>query len=251
MEKLGDTSEGPFRVLSTKRLSDSAVEQILLLVRDGHLPSGTKLPPERELVESLGVSRTSLREAMRVLETMGILRVVPGKGTWVADPRGAAPTGGWSSWLPRHREDVLHLMEMREPLEVKAAALAAERATPEDVRTLRHCLSVLIAAVDTHDVQAVAAADAALHECIARSAHNPILAEALDSLGQLTAVARLAVVSIPRRLQRTGDEHSIIVEAIANGDVKRAESTMHEHVKRAADEVRVMAKIAEEERGSQ
>ncbi len=246
---MGGSSEGPFRTLHTKRLSDSAVEQILVFVRDGRLPSGTKLPSERELVESLGVSRTSLREAMRVLETMGILTVLPGKGTWVADPKSTVPTGGWSSWLPRRREDVLYLMEMREPLEAKAASLAAHRATAEDLRLLERCLSELTVAVETQEVRAVAKADAALHECIARTSHNPILAEALDSLGQLTAVARLAVVSLPRRWQRIGEEHRIIVEAIAAGDVGRAESSMYEHVRRAAEEVRIMAKIAEEERG--
>lgn len=83
----------PFTSLKPKRISDSAVDQIVALINNGTLPPGTRLPPERNLVKRLGVSRNSLREAIRILETMGLLSVAPGRGTWlVGGPhRSAAP----------------------------------------------------------------------------------------------------------------------------------------------------------------
>ena len=80
-----------FEQVKPKRLSDGAMEQVLGLVREGKLPPGAKLPPERELITLLGVSRTPLREAIRILETKGVLRVVPGQ--WHLCVRRAAAAG--------------------------------------------------------------------------------------------------------------------------------------------------------------
>ncbi len=108
-----------FTSLKPRRLSDGAVDQVVALVRSGALAPGAKLPPERDLVVRLGVSRNSLREAVRILETMGILRVVPGRGTWVREDVNQRAMQPVTSWLPVHSRDASDLLEMRETLEVK------------------------------------------------------------------------------------------------------------------------------------
>ena len=109
-----------FESVKPKRLSDSAVDQILNLVNTGQLTPGSRMPPERELITRLGVSRTSLREAIRILETLGVLRVVPGRGTWVRDDYQRPSLGDTLAWLPNHEHDVLQLFEVRETIELLA-----------------------------------------------------------------------------------------------------------------------------------
>ncbi len=126
-------SGDPFFSLKAKRLSDSAVEEILGLIREGKLELGSKLPAERELITRLSVSRSSLREAIRMLEATGVLVVRPGRGTWIRDDYRRPARDGWLSWLPHHQKDVTELLEMREPLEVQAASLAADRGTTDQL----------------------------------------------------------------------------------------------------------------------
>lgn len=227
----------PFTSLKPKRLSDGAVDQVVNLVRSGVLTPGAKLPPERDLVERLGVSRNSLREAVRILETMGILRVVPGRGTWVREDVNQDTVKTDASWLPTHSRDAADLLEMRETLEVKAAALAAERGSEQDRERVMSCLQALHEAIDTGEVEAIINADARFHEAVADASGNRILAEALLSLSALVVETRRVVVSLPGRLRRMGPEHDAVAQAIVARDAEGAARAMFVHVRRVAEEV--------------
>lgn len=233
-----------FVSLKPKRLSDSAVEQILNLVRQGHLDPGSKLPPERELITRLSVSRTSLREAIRILETMGVLRVVPGRGTWVRDDYAEPVLGGNLSWLPKHSDDVFQIFEMRETLEVRAAALAAERGTPEQIAAVNAAVRRYEEAVNAGEADALADTDRAVHESISRASGNKYLIQVLDSVQDLVQDIRKVMVAIPGRPARIAQEHHPVLEAIQAHDPAAAARAMSHHVRNAEEEVRAAASLS-------
>jgi len=228
----------PFFSLKPKRLSDSAVEEILGLIREGKLQLGSQLPPERELMTRLSVSRGSLREAIRMLETMGVLIVLPGGGTWMReDYQGRLSSDGWLSWLPDHRKDVTELLEMRETLEVKAASLAAERSTPGQLARIQRELSRMEAALAADDLEELVASDTGVHDSIADASGNSILAQTLRSLSRLVTESRRAVWAIPGHPRRSVPEHSKVVQAIVAGDSEAAAKAMFKHVRKAREDV--------------
>lgn len=236
-------SNDMFVSLKPKRLSDSAVDQILGLVRQGNLAPGSKLPPERELITRLSVSRTSLREAIRILETMGVLRVVPGRGTWVRDDYSEPALGSNLAWLPSHSDDVFQMFEMRETLEVRAAGLAAERGTPEQLADLEASVKRYERAVDTGDMDALADTDRAVHESIARASGNKYLVQVLDSVHDLVQDIRHAMVFIPGRPARIAMEHQPVLDAILARDPAAAARAMSHHVRNAEEEIRAATSL--------
>ena len=231
-----------FEQVKPKRLSDGAMEQVLALVREGKLPPGTKLPPERELIVLLKVSRTPLREAIRILETKGVLRVVPGRGTFVAEaaPPPELPETAFA-WLSTHHHEVIQLLEMHEALEAKAAALAAERVTPAQMQTLRARLDDLHRAAEAGDRDGMSAADARLHAAIHEASGNEIIARFLGELAELSSVTRLTLMELPDRPKRVVAEHAAIVDAIERRDAATATEAVVAHVQRSKEQIRAVA----------
>ncbi len=234
---MGTAVASTFKMLQPKRLSDSTVEQVLDLVRSGELAPGAKLPPERQLVASLGVSRNSLREAIRMLETMGVLRVEPGRGTWVREDVGESPVDLASTWLPAHGRDVRDLLEMRDTLEIKAAALAAERGNSEALESIVAALDQLKAAIVDEDADEIIRADAAFHHAVAEASGNRLLAESLAGLDCLVDATRRALLTLPGRLRRMAREHEAVAASILSRNSEEAALAMSVHVHRVAGEV--------------
>jgi len=233
----GVVARADFVLLKSQRLSDSAVEQFVALVRSRSLLPGTRLPSEREMEDLLGVSRTSYREAVRILETMGILRVVPGRGTWVADDAERRLVSLGSPWLAMHERDVKELFEMREILEVRAVSMAAARLEDGDVRRMEDALDGMREAVATGDPRKMVAADTAFHLCLADTAGNRVLAAAIADLYEHLEETRFAMISIPGRPERMDNEHREIVRSVASRDPDRAALVMADHVRRVEREV--------------
>jgi len=235
-----------FEPVRPKRLADGAIEQIIGLVREGRLAPGTKLPSERELVELLAVSRTPLREAIRILEAMGVLRVVPGKGTFVRDgaPDVIIPETAFS-WLTAHRAEVLQLMEMHEALESRMAALAAERADAGQIEQLERDLEDMRRALAAGDQPALVQADAVFHHTIHQASGNGIIARFLGDLDELAAGTRELAVSLPSRPRRIIPEHEAIYQAIAARDPVAASAAVLVHVQRSKDEIVALIQAGE------
>jgi GntR family transcriptional regulator, transcriptional repressor for pyruvate dehydrogenase complex len=227
-----------FTPLRPERLPDKAVEQVLALIRSGRLSPGDRLPSERDMAARLGVSRTAFREAVRVLETLGVLRVLPGRGTRVCE---AERSPLWAAaWLSEHTQAVLKVMEVRDALEAKAAALAARRATEEQIGRLEAHLEALRQARAEDRCEDVVAIDAAFHTAIAAAADNDILAEALAGVYESLREARRAVLSLPGRLRRLAREHEAIVEAIRARDPEGAARAARRHYERAKEEMAIL-----------
>lgn len=226
-----------FKPVRPRRLADSAMEQIQKLVEEGSLPTGSKLPPERELMALLSVSRTSLREAIRTLETMGILRVVPGRGTYVSERSSASLAEDWFTWLLGHRQEVVQILEVHEALEVKAAELAAERVSADGEAALADYLEAMRKAVQERSHQMLVDADAGFHRTIREASGNQIIARILNDLEDHVLDARRAIMALPSRVRRVVSDHQAILEAVRARDPEGAAQAALLHVRRSKEEL--------------
>jgi len=226
-----------FKPVKPRRLSDGAMEQIQKLVSDGSLAPGVRLPPERELMELLSVSRTSLREAIRTLETMGVLRVAPGRGTYVAERPVTTLSDDWFHWLLGHRQEVVRVLEVHEALEVKVAELAATHVTDRGVGRLESALTAMKAAVEAQDHEALVAADSEFHRIIREVGGNQIIAQILNDLEDHVLDARRAIMALPSRVARVVVDHQAIFDAIEARDPEAANRTALDHVRRSKEEL--------------
>ena len=195
------------------------------LLRRGKLSPGQQLPPERELARRIGVSRPSVRAALRSLAAKGLLVTRHGAGTFVA----AGPPMLDSEPLTR-----AEMFEARRTLEVGVAELAAARATGDGLAAIADAVTGMFAAVD--DPQAFLVHDIRFHRAVAAASGNPILASLVEMVSALFYEQRRRTARRARRLQATADMHHQIYLAIRGRDSARAQHLMHEHLVRAEQE---------------
>src|SRR5919109_316205 len=170
-------------------LTDEAIHQIRNLIRSGALPPGSRLPPENELAAQLGLSRNSMREAVKALELVRVLDVRRGDGTYVTslEPRLLLEGLGFAVDLLQD-ESILSVVEVRRLLEPPATGLAAERITDAQLAAVRARLDEM--EVAGHDVERQVAADAAFHLEVFAATGNPTLLSILDGLSSRTLRSR-------------------------------------------------------------
>jgi GntR family transcriptional repressor for pyruvate dehydrogenase complex len=210
-------------------VTHDAIETIRELIASGEWGPGTRLPREVDLAAQLGLSRNSLREAVRALALARVLEVRQGDGTFVSslEPSELLAPTQFATHLLRG-STVLELFEVRRMLEPEAAAMAARRADDEIKHALRHELDLMIAAGDR--VEELVAADAAFHDVIGRAPGNEVLRSLLRSLSTSTVRARLwHGLQDKVALDTARAEHTRIYEAIVAGDadLARAATTLH------------------------
>jgi GntR family transcriptional repressor for pyruvate dehydrogenase complex len=210
-------------------VAEEAIERIRELVASGEWGPGTRLPREVDLAKQLGLSRNSLREAVRALSQARVLEVRQGDGTYVSslDPGELLEPTLSATHLLRGRT-VLELFEVRRMLEPEATALAAQRGDENVCAALRAELDRMVAAGDSADD--LVEADAAFHDVIARAPGNGVLRALLRSLSTSTVRARLWHGIADRgALDQAREEHRRIYEAIAAGDadLARASALLH------------------------
>jgi GntR family transcriptional regulator, transcriptional repressor for pyruvate dehydrogenase complex len=204
------------------------------MLTSGELGPGDRLPPERDLALRLGVSRSTIREAIRGLEMMRVLQVRHGGGIFVTSLDAALllEATGFAMQLMRDHE-VVELLELRAVLEGAAAAWATARISDDQLRTLLLRLEDLDAATTADELLE---ADIAFHATIAASAGNVMLASLLDSFSARTYHARhlLAGVGLEEALVRARLAHRRIFDAIAARDPEVARASASTHVSNVA-----------------
>jgi DNA-binding FadR family transcriptional regulator len=201
-------------------LSTQVARQLEQLITSGEWPVGTRIPAESELVISLGLSRNTIREAIRSLVHMGMLEARVGDGTYVrALSELEAPL-----MRRAHRARLPEAVELRSLLEQGAAALAAERRSDEDAQRLRSMAVELRRASKAADRDAYAAADDALHRAVVRSAGNALLAEIYEHLGGALKLSVTPELWDRALAEQELDAHDALVDAIASRDVKAAQA---------------------------
>lgn len=211
--------------------SEAVVQQIMGLIIDGTWGPGDKLPSEQEFMDKLKVGRTPVREAIAALSLVGLLVTQQGRGTFVSETFSEFIDGiaGWSVLVGSR--DLGKLMEVREPLEITAAGLAAQRATTEDVGSMEQALVDFESNGD--DAEAQVGADLRFHEVISRAASNPVLYRIVLSLRGLmeeSIVVATQVTSEQGTVAETVAGHREVLQAIRNRDPHSARQAMQKHM---------------------
>lgn len=213
---------------------ESAIERIHDLIKNNDLKEGDRLPPERQLAEMLGISRNSLREAIRVLDMLGVLRVDHGSGMVLDTSRVSdSVTLHLSFALLLEKEKLRELFEARIAIETECAALAAERATAEEVAALRATFEEL--AASGSDRSGGIQAELRLHALIAKAAKNAVLEKMLSSLGDILRESRETTVPPSGVSAETIESQSRIIAAIEGRDAAAARDLMRRHIGAVAE----------------
>ncbi|MGK4579040.1 FadR/GntR family transcriptional regulator [Kitasatospora sp. HPMI-4] len=218
-------------------VTDEAIEKIKAMILSGALKPGDRLPKEPDLAAELGLSRNSLREAVKALSLLNVLDVRQGDGTYVSSLEPPLLLEALAFILDLHRdESVLELFQVRTILESAAAALAAQRMTDEQLAELRETLDRL---GENPTVEALVANDLEFHGRIAAAAGNSVLASLIESLSNRTARARVwRGLTQEDAVRRTIAEHRAIVEAMAAHDVEAARALATVHITGVAEWLR-------------
>lgn len=216
--------------LQRTRLYEQVAEQISAWITENGLQAGDRLPPERELAVRLGVSRATLSQALVALEVVGVVAVRHGDGTVLT---GAVASGRVTDAIRAHADRLPDVLEARDALETKLAALAAQRRTDRDVVAINGALELM-----ERDIEAGGRGvegDELFHGAVTAAAYSPLLGAMMRTIGELIVETRLESLSQPGRPRDSLAGHRRVADAIAAGDADAAAAAMHEHVAMVSD----------------
>ncbi len=226
-----------YKVIQSSRLYEQIVQQIEESILKGELSEGSQLPAERDLAKQFGVSRTAVREAIKALQEKGLVDAFPGRGTFI--------TNETSNSMRRSLDRIIksgepngwaYLVEVREILEPEIAALAAVRATDQELATLKEALDVMDNA--GQDSDAFIEADLDFHLSLAEAAANPIVLSLIDSIVVLLREQRLLIFRVEGGPERGQHHHRRILEAIVRHDPQGARAAMQAHLSQVREDSR-------------
>ena len=215
----------------TRQVSEVVADDIVAFIKTQGLKRGDRLPTEPELMERYGVSRTALREAIKVLASSGVIEVRHGHGTFVLETQSLIVTPPLDLGALFTRQTYMDVAEARTAIESEVAKLAAGRATEADVQELE-TLHTQMKSLD-HDAE-FTDYDVRLHLVLARVAGNTILLQMMEVLRQALSEYIFITVS---RLQSVTDllrEHEAVIDAVRRRDPEGAQMAMRHHVQNAA-----------------
>ena len=210
------------------RIYEEIVRQIKALIAEGKLKSGDRLPPERDLAEKFMVSRTSVREALRSLQSRGLIEIRAGEGAFVRDISVDTLIEPLALVILPHREAVGELFEARRLLEPAIAALAARRATPEEIAEMERILEQQ--AKEVAQGRTGLTQDAAFHSALANSAHNRAISRIVNALMDLLTQSREESLHTPGRPTRSHQDHQRILGAVQRRDEMGAHRAVLDHL---------------------
>jgi GntR family transcriptional repressor for pyruvate dehydrogenase complex len=222
---------------SVRARARTVADQLIDGIVSGKYPPGSRLPTELELCQVTGVSRATLREAMKFLEQLGVTSIEQGRGSFVQptqswspfDPAvlaarvGQAAAGGDVPWA-------VQLVEARRVVEVDVAGLAASRRSERDLTAMRDALEAMNAAARARDVDAFATADLAFHQAVMDAAGNEFVRALFDPVARLMHVSRVESSEPAVRRARALRVHGAIMDAVSAGDSPGAVTAMREHL---------------------
>ncbi len=220
-------------------VTQRALARIQDMLRSGAFPPGSSLPPQRRLADELQVSRASLREALSILGTLGIIRVEHGRGTFVAGRGDDDQAGDPAPAAPRFkgRYSEAEVYQFRCIIEPRAAALAALRLTPEEIERLESTNRDFARATRELDLVASAETDWDFHDLLMQYSHNRLLLDIYhDCRPVMIESQRLPLARRSRLLEPIG-EHERLLKALKMHDPDGASYYMRMHISRAADRI--------------
>jgi GntR family transcriptional repressor for pyruvate dehydrogenase complex len=227
---MGASPTAALRPLERSRLYEDVGVRLGQFVRESGMLPGDQFPPERDLSRNLQVSRTSIRQALVVLQALGFVDVRHGEGVFLRRTRGF---GESLTKLVERRRRLPDVLEAREALEVKLAELAAARRSSGD-------LAAIQAAITKMDLEIQAGGlgtegDAEFHHAIALAARNEVLLHLIDAMAEVIDESRVESLSEPGRPPRSLAAHREILAGIQEGSAAQAAQAMRDHLREVAD----------------
>jgi GntR family transcriptional repressor for pyruvate dehydrogenase complex len=224
-----------YKIVQSSRLYEQIVEQIEQSVQRGDLKPGDQLPAERELAEQFGVSRTAVREAVKALREKGLVEAYPGKGTFITSGSSNPMRQSIDRMMRSAQVDATSsLVEVREILEPEIAALAAVRATEENLNSLRESVAVMDAA--KRDPDTYIEADLDFHLELAEAAANPLILSLIDSIVGVLREQRMRIFEVEGGPDRGQYHHKRILEAMERQDAEGAREAMRAHLRQVRED---------------
>lgn len=210
---------------------ETVATKIAEFIATSELRPGDRLPTERTLGMQWGVSRTVVREAVKVLTTAGLVRARQGSGLYVAARPHPLATAAINLAMPVDPEHMLSLFEFRRTLETQTARLAAERITPRELQALEEAVIAHRREAESHPDDRFPDPDLAFHRTIAEATHNLFFVSSVTTVFQLHAQAiDMLIASIPGSVLVAADQHAAIYNAIRGGQPDAAATAMRTHV---------------------
>lgn len=204
------------------------MDQIRVLIQQGKLKPGDRIPPERELARQLGVSRASVRGGLRFLGAIGVLTSRHGSGTYVADGPPALDSEPLKMLAALHGFTAEKIFEARRVIEIAVAGLAAEQATDAHLSKLAEEVTETYAALQ--DPPEYLLHDFGFHRAVAAASGNPILATIMEMISEVLYQRRRKTLNQARDLKDSADMHRQIYRAIRARDAAAARTAMSEHL---------------------
>ena len=233
-------------MISSSTVVNSVVEKLRQALARGQWRSGDMLPGQRELAEQLGISRPSLREAVTVLETLGLVRSMPGKGVLVLDADSAQAQEP-EAIAAASLADVL---ELRYTLEPFIAGLVAQSAGSQDIGQLRLTLMDMREALDTGDSEAGINAYIAFHEALFALTTNPIFQSVVQQTGNALKQSADMLRNSPEHLAARLSENEAVVRAIRERNSAKASQQMRQHILAEGQRMGIALNIPDDQPGT-
>lgn len=218
-------------MLKRKSLTSQVVDHIIGLIKSGQVRPGDRLPTETELTQTLGVSRTCVREAMKSLESLRLIVVRPRVGATLLEPSASNLLNAEQFSLAMQSQRTDDLIEFRKIMEVGLASLAAEKAEPADLQIMRVALDRYQAEIATNHSNC--ATDLSFHAALAAASKNPIAVMVWQMLSDRLAEILSHTITLPNVREQTLHDHEQIYAAIKSGNARKARETMRLHLENA------------------
>jgi GntR family transcriptional repressor for pyruvate dehydrogenase complex len=212
-------------------VTSQVVDYVLNLIKTGKVPPGEKLPTEFQLSASLGVSRTCVREAMKSLESLRIVRIRPRVGAIVLEPSPSNLLHAENFSIALQKQQTDMLLQFRLIMEVGLASLAAENRTAADLAVMNDVLEKYRRELESHQADCVT--DLSFHSVLASAAKNPIAVMVWEMLSSRLAQILSRTVVLPNVPEQSYREHLKIYRAIKEGNARKARRAMREHLENA------------------
>jgi GntR family transcriptional repressor for pyruvate dehydrogenase complex len=219
------------------RLSDQVYEAIKKLIEEERFEPGDKFYSENDLTGKLRVSRSSIREAVRILEVQGYVKVEHGKGIFISR-NGENGGEAFSDWLEDHASSILEHFEVRLIIDPKAAAYAAKNAKADDIHKLEEVCAEFSARAENAGTAELIKIDEKFHTLLAKSTRNKTLYLLMRTMAKSLPEGWITSLHVPGRIEKTIKEHCSIVDAVKSRDPKKAEALMLRHLNNALSEIR-------------
>lgn len=239
----GNNGDMTVKEVTIDRISvtQQVINHILFYIRNNDCKAGDKLPTEKEMCEKLGVGRSTVREAYRMLQAMNKVVALQGKGVFVADIKKQEQEEGLN-WFRQHGKSMMDFMEIRIALEVMGIRLAIRRADKQEIEHLQEIHQRFLEAVRIEDPETMASLDTSFHNQIALISHNSLMEKMQEVLAEYFSEYRLELYKIPENCQHTIQPHQDIVNAFIERDEEKGAAVMLRHLQISTQDMQAAMK---------